>query len=598
MNFKAAGILLLLCAGLPALYSTFAGACGAVFFGVLLTYVVSSSRTPTGLRPKRPKRALLHDKFSEDKLPDKVDAVVVGSGLGGLTAAALLARSGKKVVVLEQHPDVCGGSTHQFNLQGYNFDSGLHYTVPWNGPLLQLTALKKQAEVPAFEMLGEPGKTTFDYVYMGDKPVFEVKHKEEHLAEIFAMFPKETDAIKEFLKVSEYSIHMTQVVIVSRLLPEWLKPLYWKLVPQKWIAPQLETAVEVLDKLTDNVELKSLLCSLWLDSGGRPDKATFMMTAAVIRGLPREGGCYPRGGSKTLAETLVPIVEEWGGRVLIDARVGQINIGDNGAANGVTLADGTVIDSDIVVGAGGYHNTFRLVAEEHTTKHSIPRKLMNDSAGFVMGNIGLKGSPESLGITNTNVWYLPTNETGNMFPAMEEFYANPFGEVDAPMMITFPSIKENDSPADKVSCQVLILMDYERFEEWKHEVAANRGEDYEAVKEKWRNKILPSLYRFFPKTKGAVELCDISTPLSIEHHLNSTRGGAVGLDITPDRFFNKDVSKFLDPVTRIPKLYLTGHDIVLPGVVMAQIAGVITSFRILGFFQSVLFVLQSVLLLD
>lgn len=57
---------------------------------------------------------------------EPVDCVVIGTGMGGLSCAAMLAREGKKVIVLEQH-DVAGGCTHTFTEKGYEFDTGLHY---------------------------------------------------------------------------------------------------------------------------------------------------------------------------------------------------------------------------------------------------------------------------------------------------------------------------------------------------------------------------------------------------------------------------------------------------------------------------------------
>jgi len=63
--------------------------------------------------------------------------------MSGLTCATILSRLGNKVLVLEQHPDVAGGGTHSFDLKGFRFDSGLHYTVPWSVPLLALTCCKK-----------------------------------------------------------------------------------------------------------------------------------------------------------------------------------------------------------------------------------------------------------------------------------------------------------------------------------------------------------------------------------------------------------------------------------------------------------------------
>lgn len=58
-----------------------------------------------------------------DRVPAALDAVVIGSGVGGLTAAALLAKAGKRVLVLEQH-EQAGGCTHTFENKGFEFDVG------------------------------------------------------------------------------------------------------------------------------------------------------------------------------------------------------------------------------------------------------------------------------------------------------------------------------------------------------------------------------------------------------------------------------------------------------------------------------------------
>ncbi|KAJ9448604.1 Prolycopene isomerase [Diplonema papillatum] len=599
MNYKALAVLFTLCVVVPGMVSTTAASLGALLGSTLLVWLVQTTSPPRHLRTDRPRRALLHDKFSEEKLPAEIDAIVIGSGMGGLSCAALLARAGKRVIVLEQHPDVCGGCTHEFSLGGYKFDSGLHYTVPWNGPLLQLTGFKKQKDVPQFELLGD-GTGTFDNVYIGDAPAFPIKHKEGHLGELRRMFPDEQKAIDEYLKLSDYGIRVTQVCVFARLLPKWLQGLYWRLIPEAWLAPMRKTAKDVLDSLTDNKKLKSLLCGLWIDSGSRPDVATFMMEAAVFRGLPQEGGCYPRGGSETLAECLVAVIDEWGGRVLIDAKVGQINYNDKLEACGVTLMDGTSISSEIVVSAAGYHNTFdRLSPDSVLRKYSIPKKLVPDSAGFVMANIGMKGSPSDLGITNTNTWYLPATADGDIFPCIVDFYNDPNeSKVDPPLMFTFPSVKDQSAGDDKTSCQILLYMDSTPFADWKEQPSGARGSDYTDLKKVWEDKLTKLLYRFYPKTEGRIDFFDLSTPLSIAHYLNSVGGASVGLDVVPDRFFKPEIRKHLDPVTAVPNLYLTGHDTTLPGVVMAQIAGVITAFRIVGFVQSARFLLQSIFFLD
>ena len=104
-----------------------ATACAALAAGVFAYSRLSKKEVE---KKKKARRGLCHDRWSAGKVPDRVDAIVIGSGMGGLTAAAILARAGKCVLVVEQH-DVAGGGTHTFPLgpQGaYQFDSGLHYT--------------------------------------------------------------------------------------------------------------------------------------------------------------------------------------------------------------------------------------------------------------------------------------------------------------------------------------------------------------------------------------------------------------------------------------------------------------------------------------
>jgi len=106
-------------------------------------------------------------------------------------------------LVLEQH-DIAGGGTHQFNLKGYQFDSGLHYTVPWSVPIFALTCLKKPEDVCAFDLMGDEHGTVdkINLVQVGMQAArsnshfcFEMKHKEAHLQRLREEFPAENEAI-------------------------------------------------------------------------------------------------------------------------------------------------------------------------------------------------------------------------------------------------------------------------------------------------------------------------------------------------------------------------------------------------------------------
>ena len=155
-------------------------------------------------------------------------------------------------------------------------------------------------------------------------PAFNMKYKETHMAELYRQFPNDRAAIDRFMVISNHAMTYVKCFLFARLLPKWLQSVFWALVP-KYITSTAElTAKEILPPLTSNKRLVALLSSMWIDTGARPDTATFMLTSSVFRGISMEGGCYPRGGSDKMAAELVPVIESFGGRVLIRAQVEQI----------------------------------------------------------------------------------------------------------------------------------------------------------------------------------------------------------------------------------------------------------------------------------
>lgn len=76
---------------------------------------------------RKARKKLLRPQFSADAVANqRYDAIVIGSGIGGMTTAVLMSKAGQKVLVLEQNAQV-GGCCHTFNHKGYEFDVGVHY---------------------------------------------------------------------------------------------------------------------------------------------------------------------------------------------------------------------------------------------------------------------------------------------------------------------------------------------------------------------------------------------------------------------------------------------------------------------------------------
>ena len=136
---------------------------------------------------------------------------------------------------------------------------------------------------------------------------------------------------------------------------------------------------------------------------------------------------------------------------------------------------------------------------------------------------------------------------------------------------------------------MLIMAEHSWFAKYKSDAKADgsaRTDDYEALKEEWRKRAVAILCHYVPLAKEKIAVADVSTPLSIEQWLASDGGAAVGLDVTPERFCDPIVRNHLDCRTPIKNLWLTGQDTTLCGVVLAQIAGVITAMRMQGYFAS------------
>ena len=205
---------------------------------------------------------VLKNAFSIDKVPKSLDAIVIGSGVGGLTPAVLLSKAGKKVLVLEQH-DQAGGSCHVFTEKGFEFDIGIHYVGNMNeGTWSRLLA----DQLTGGKLQWAPLDNIYDVLAMGENYQHRYEYPrghEDHIQYLISKFPDEEKAIRKFFRYMREAVWCAGVMTILKLLP---KPLVKCLLALKVIQlffPCLKylttTVNEILDKITDNVELKSAL---------------------------------------------------------------------------------------------------------------------------------------------------------------------------------------------------------------------------------------------------------------------------------------------------------------------------------------------------
>ena len=509
------------------------------------------------------------------QLADRYDAIVIGSGIGGLAVATFLAKAGEKVLVLERHY-TAGGFTHTYSRKGYEWDVGLHYIGDVHRPHTAMSRLfdyvtdgqLKWAEMPAVYDRVQLGTEKFDYV----------KGEEAFITQMIAYFPKEQEAIRSYVKLVKDATRTASKFFSLQTLPAWLAKLLYKPLSREFMSYAQRRTGDVLASLTSDKKLQAVLSAQWGDYGLPPSRSSFAMHALVAKHY-LNGACYPVGGSASIARTVADVLSKHGADLVTSAEVQEI-LCEGSTAVGVKLTNGRKIYARKVISAIGMKNTFlKLLPSEHPVVSTYVERLstLPASVSHLGLYIGLKADLRELDIPASNLWIYKSED----FDKVLEDWAKPYDGHIPVVYISFPSSKDPDwqeKHPGKSTIELVVPAPYHWFTRWRNKPWQKRGDDYEALKSDMTEKLLAILYREFPQLKDKVHYTELSTPLSTEHFCNYQQGEIYGLDHSPERF----QQSWLRSDTPIRKLYITGQDIVSCGVGGALCAGALTALRILG----------------
>ena len=522
----------------------------------------------------KPSTLRIGRRYRPNRLATGYDAIVIGSGMGGLTSAALASALGWRVCVLEQHY-TAGGYTHSYARNGYEWDVGVHYIGDVGAP----TQTRK-----LFDFLTDgklewaPMDAEYDRFYVGDNVFTAKAGKREFRDNLVAQFPEEEQAIDRYMKLLSGVGGALYHHSMERVLRPWQRSLAAPLI--KWRKPgyMYRNTHEVLSELTDNPDLIATLCGQWGDMGLPPKQSAFLAHAMIARHY-LFGGYYPVGGAWRIADYTIPGIQRTGGEVFTYARVEEILV-ERGRVAGVRMADGHRIDCGCVISAVGIDNTFGhllpgAVVDASGYREKLQR--VQPSFGHLGVYIGLQCTAEELALPKTNFWIYPGNDYD---AAVEAFVADrnaPFPVV----YISFPSAKDPDylnRYPGTATIEVVAPAPYAWFEPWAGTTWGKRGEDYDAFKDELGERLMQYVYDKLPQLGGRVDYYEVSTPLSTAWFANYRQGELYGLDHTAERL----QQDWLGPRTRIPGLWLTGQDTLTCGVTGAMMSGLLTTMALFG----------------
>ena len=504
------------------------------------------------------------------------DIIVIGSGIGGLTVASLMSQmKHKRVLVLERHYRL-GGFTHSFTRSGKRtWDVGLHYVGEMAPGTMggQLSDLITQGGVQWNKMPSPFEKFVYpDFTF--DVP----DNEKEYEQALIERFPYEQAAIRQYFKDVQAVANWYKTDTVMQSAPALVRwPPQLASLGAKKLA--LSTTGTYLDQHFRDKQLKAVLASQWTDYGLPPAESAFAIHAVIVSHY-FQGGYYPSGGAKRIAESVVPLVEAGGGQCLINHTVTEIIVQD-GKALGVKTAikkgkqyTEKEFFAPIIVSDAGAYTTFKRLLPESV---SLPfrnqlERIASGGYGFLTVYLGMRENPIRLGFHGENHWIY----SGYDHDAMCR-QRNAVLEGTPPYcFLSFPSLK--DPQAITHTAEIIAAFDYAAVEAWKDRPWRRRGDDYQALKDRIAENLLNFVEQRYPGFKDLVDFREVSTPLTVDTFTGHLRGAIYGMPATPERF----QVPWLKVITPIKNLYLTGTDVAALGIYGALMGGVVTAAHLMG----------------
>lgn len=468
------------------------------------------------------------------------DAIVIGSGMGGLTFASLYAQLAKKKVLLLERHYVPGGFTHSFARDGFRWDVGLHYV----GAMAPASPSRRLMDmVTGGKVQWQALPDAFDVYHYPGLRLSAFSAPERYAAAVCEQFPTEAPAIQRYFADLAATAKALGPQVWSWSLPAWISaPM--RFFGRRAAALSTLTVAEYMQQHFKDPRLIAALTSHWGDYGLPPHQASFG-THAMITASYFGGAFFPVGGAERIAAAALQVVRQHGGDCLVNQKVDRILV-ENGAAVGVQVG-GNLSRAPLVISNAGAATTLGPLLGQ-----AAPPSATAASSAVTL-YLGLRESPASLGMQGENHW------------VHENFSHVPSASIDS-VFLSFSSL--NNPKARKHTAQVMAIVDASLFRSWQGTSWQQRGPDYQAFKEALSLRLLALAEKAVPGLAQLVEYQELSTPLSVEHFTGSTSIYGSPGDVRRFRERNPTVR------TEIRNLLLTGADACCLGIQGSLMGGV------------------------
>lgn len=473
--------------------------------------------------------------------------IVIGSGIGGLCAAGLLARYGQRVIVCESHT-MAGGAAHSFRRRGFEFDSGPSFYCGLTdnkslNPIKQvLDSLGESIQVIPYDPLGHYHFPEASFaVYSNPEQYHQELHKITPAgAKEFERFAHRLLGLYEAMKgiptLALRSDWQVILVLLQRYLPSLAKMLPYLSLVQSSVGDVMDTTVK------DPWVRRIIDLECFLLSGLKAQGTIAPEVAFMLGERSRAGVEYPVGGSAAIVNALMRGLQRWGGELRLGCHVEQILV-ESGKVTGVRLRNGEILSAAIVISNATLWDTYNKLLRPEDLPAVYRQSALATPAveSFMHLHLGIRAD----GLEDLTGHHVVVHDSSQ--------------DITTPgntCMISIPTVwDQNLAPEGH---HVVHAYTLEPYTGWEH------NDGYEAKKQEKAQSLYRALERIIPDIRERVVLELIGTPLTHAHYLRRYQG-TYGPAIPAGK------GMFPSTHTPIQGLYRVG-DSTLPGIGVPAVA--------------------------
>lgn len=489
----------------------------------------------------------------------KEKVVVIGSGIGGLVSALILAKHDYEVTVLEKNHQI-GGMLQVFSRDKTIFDTGVHYVggLDKGENLARIFSYLGIYDELKMKRLNED---SFDVIRLANGTTINHGMGYTNFREqLSSVFPDQTREIDLIIKsIQEYCTYF---------------PLYNLELDSEINYIEHNELLELgawqhLESITSDTDLIQAILGSGPLYAGMKDYTPFYVVALILNSFIKGSYRFVNGGSQ-IAKLLMKQIGAQGGEVKRRKEVNGATFDESGKIKSILCEDGSEYPCDYVI--SNLHPAITIdIIGKNRFKPAYVKRILNNKNTIASFMVYITFHEETVPYYNSNFYDYFTSDLWK-----EEFEQN-----DGWPHMTFTSFQVSQNTTHFAeSASVMCYMDFSVFEEWKDSTRTivkdnERAKEYEALKKIYEQKALDRIEERFPGIKQHIKTVYSSTPITYRDYISTPEGSMYGIQ----KNFNHLMKTQINSKTHIPNLFLTGQNIIFHGILGATIGALVTTFN-------------------